>query len=308
MPRVVITTRADDTRLGQLAIPCGYLARLRSARRAPAGAQHGSSTIARVARAWRAQTRPHLGAAMASHLKPERAMKHNVLSIPPRFAASFAASFAALAFAACVAAPEAGDPSDASDEGAPVAASNPAGIVRTRVYLQPDGQAPVVRTDHITQAQHAAELAARDDLQRAPADHAHPRIAVDNGCAASSLWIFDGLDNHVGTFPFNHELCVFQQNVNGCLDLRALRRYCILNPNGTVSSCPTWGTNGQSAIGSFWSGETEGYFTGLENPFFVMTPFGLYDRQDNASVVNTHPNTDASGVAFAQYVCFGPPA
>lgn len=227
-------------------------------------------------------------------------MKHILHSIPARVIASFTA----LTFSACVADPQADDPSDASD---PDAATHADGIVRTRVYLQPDGQAPVVRTDHITQAQHVAELAARDDLQRAPADHARPRIAVDNGCASSSLWIFDGVDNHLGTFPFNHELCVFQQNVNGCLDLRTLRRYCILNPNGTVSSCPTWGSNGHSAIGSFWSGETEGYFTGLENPFFVMTPFGVYDRQDNAAVVNTHPNTDASGVAFAQFVCFGAP-
>jgi hypothetical protein len=218
-------------------------------------------------------------------------MKHFTISLP------------ALLFAACVAAPDPAEPADLTAAGAPEATSNPDDIVRTRVYLQPDGQAPVVHTDHITRAQHAAELASRDAAQHAPAGQARPRIAADAGCAPSSLWIFDGLNNQIGAFPFDHELCVFRQQVSGCLDLRSYRRYCLLSPNGTVSSCQTWGTSGQSAIGSFWSGESEGYFTGLENPFFVTTSFGIYDRQDDAATVNTH-GQDPSGVAFAQFACF----
>jgi hypothetical protein len=215
----------------------------------------------------------------------------------------FKSSVVMLLVAGCVAGSDDRGPQSPEDGSAP-STPGPGEIVRTRVYLQPDGQEPVVTTDRITAAEHDAELAARDALQAGSAPIGRtPRIATDPDCAGASLWVFDELNNRTGTFPFNHEICFFKNQVSGCLDLRNYARYCVLNPNGTQFSCANWGTNGRSAVASFYSGVDEGYFTGLENPFYVYTPFGLYEREDDAQNFNSR-GQDPSGVAFAQYVCF----
>jgi len=209
----------------------------------------------------------------------------------------------ALLVAGCVADSDGGAPPQ-GDGAAPSTSAATDEIVRTRVYLQPDGREPVVTTDRITAAEHDAELAARDALQRAPESGGRlPRSSTDAGCAVSSLWVFDNTGNHVGGFPFNHEICFFRNNASGCLDLRNYARYCLINPNGTLFSCSTWGTNGRSAIASFWAGVDPGYFTGLENPFYVITPFGAWEREDDAQNASAS-GQDPSGVAFAQYLCF----
>ena len=176
-------------------------------------------------------------------------------------------------------------------------------IVRTRVVLQPDGRDPIVTTDHITRAEHEAELAARDAIAKGE----RPLVSVDNDCSGASMWIFDNTGNVVGAPPFNHEICFLRNNVSGCVDLRNYIRSCTYFPSPPYWSCSYWGTNTRSWIQSFYSGIDEGWFAGLYEGYAnVMTPFGYLDRQDYAAVSNTHPGVDPSGVAWAQFLCLYP--
>ncbi len=169
-------------------------------------------------------------------------------------------------------------------------------IVRTVVVLQPDGRDPIVTTEHITAAEHQAELGIHEALARGE----RPLVGYggSSNCAASDMWIFDNTGNTIGAAPFNHEICFYKNSVSECVDLRTYARLC--SPWG----CSYWGTNGRSWIQSFWAGIDEGWFAGLYEGYAdVMTSFRAYDRQDFAATSNTD-GQDPDGVAWAQYLCF----
>lgn len=198
----------------------------------------------------------------------------------------------------------ASEPGDPMDQGAATTPAQPGGVVRTRVYLQGDGTS-VIKTDHITDAEADAERAARAAQRDAPPEPgARPRIAGDGGCASSSLWIFDNVNNTRGDWPFNNEVCFFAGPSFSCADLTQIPRACISTGVGGVH-CRFWATslpNTHSQVASFWSGSDTGYFTGAVGPGFAVTQFGTYERENDAQHTNVAGH-DIDGVAYAQYVC-----
>jgi hypothetical protein len=180
-------------------------------------------------------------------------------------------------------------------------------VVRTVVVLQPDGGAPSVTTDHITRAEHEAELA----IHAALAKGERPLISYDGngtgpnpGCAGADMWIFDNTGNVAGAFPFNHEICFIRNGSNGCAQLQDYARLCTYYPSPPYWSCSNWATSSGSWIQSFFSGVDTGFFTGQEDPAY-FTDFYTFDRQDYAATSNTH-GFDPRGVSRGWSVCFFP--
>jgi hypothetical protein len=146
-------------------------------------------------------------------------------------------------------------------------AGDPTAATRTIVTFAADGS-PIVNTEPITALEHQRELAAREAFVAGARAGTPPRTAfstVDPGCAASSLWIFDNPGNTLGTFPFNHELCVFDPPPNPYgrgVNLPAIPRYCLVG-FGFKPSCVYWATRGipsYNSIASYWAGSNEGFF------------------------------------------------
>jgi hypothetical protein len=203
----------------------------------------------------------------------------------------------ALLLAGCAASSEPGQrgAESAPDDGAE------AMVERTIVVMNADGT-DTVKTEQITAEQLRRDIAAREARASAPmegrgGEHigaASEAISVDSGCGDSSLWIFDNTGNAPGPFPFNHELCFYNDGAGGCEDLRKYVRFC----GFPAGRCDHWATYPPSSnwVGSYWAGTDEGFFTGIDGFYYGTQSFGVFERIDDAQ--------SQYWVKNAQFVCF----
>ncbi|MGZ3437930.1 MAG: hypothetical protein ACXVDD_00350 [Polyangia bacterium] len=198
--------------------------------------------------------------------------------------------------------PEAGAPAAAIDDAAVAAAADPSlsgYIVRTLVHRHADGS-ETSEEQRVPLAQAQAE---RDSwLQRRAGGGAiHANAQLDGSCSTASMWIFDHTYAHPsGTFPYNHEICFFDEGSFGCADLRSYSRYCTVWNHHF--QCVNWATNSGSSIQSFFSGRDAGYFTGLyQSTYYITSSFGPDYQVDD--IYDPALGTQWQAVQYAQYVC-----
>jgi hypothetical protein len=173
-------------------------------------------------------------------------------------------------------------------------------VHRTIVTLHTDGS-QTVRELEVAKEQALQERAAFSGHRQPAGGAPHPLITHDPSeptCNGADLWIFDHTNaaQGTGTFPFDHELCFYNEGNGGCAHLNDYVRFCERWSNQL--KCVDWAAGYNSSVASFFSGASGGYFTGSDGFYTGTASFGTYQRVDDTSAEPWY------FAQHAQFVCF----
>jgi len=133
-----------------------------------------------------------------------------------------------------------------------------------------------------------------------------PQAVVDNGCAGASMWLFDHNGaSPGGAFPFNHEICFYNDSTAPCVELAKYTRYCYAD--GTSFTCANWANQEQgslNAVQSFFAGDSAGSFAEPDpqgHGYLGDGTFGRFERVDDLDDSPAHHT-----LRRGKLLCFAP--